>query len=157
MIITNEEALRVKCEDVTLEEVNPLIKMLQDELDIANKLGRGGVGLAAPQIGIAKKIAIVRVSNLIINLINCNIEKGFDEAKFVQERCLSFPGRTEDTLRYQEVYITNNLMYPHSFVVTGLIAVICQHEIDHFNGKLFFDKIVNKSDIISKIKDKHGK
>jgi peptide deformylase len=145
MIITNDEnILRKKCEDVTEEEVDSLIETLQIELDNANKLGRGGIGLAAPQIGIHKNIAIIRLGNISLNLVNCKIEKGFDEAKFVQEGCLSFPGRSEDTIRYREVYITNNLVYPHSFVATGLIAVICQHEIDHLNGKLFMDRIFPK-------------
>jgi len=143
MIITNDEnILRAPCEDVTEEDAADLISKLDFELKEANRLGRGGIGLAAPQIGISKKAAIIRFSGIDINLINCNVEKGFDKAKFLQEGCLSFPGRVEDTLRYQEVYITNNLVYPHSFIATGIVAVICQHEIDHLNGKLFMDNAI---------------
>jgi peptide deformylase len=141
MIITNNEAaLRVKCEDVSENEVGTLIENLENELTNANRLGKGGIGLAAPQIGIAKSIAIVRLGNISINLVNCKIEKGFDKIHFSQEGCLSFPGRLVNTLRYQEVYVTNNLVFPHSFIATGLIAVICQHEIDHLNETLFLDK-----------------
>ncbi len=140
MIITNDEnILRAPCEDVTEDEAVDLISKLDFELKEANRLGRGGVGLAAPQIGISKKVAIIRFSGIDIDLVNCKIEKGFDKAKFLQEGCLSFPGRVENTLRYQEVYVTNNLVYPHSFIATGFVAVICQHEIDHLNGKLFMD------------------
>lgn len=148
MIITNnEEALRVKCEEVLPEEVCSLIATLEAELNYANRLGKGGIGLAAPQIGIAKNIAIVRldkVHGLNIDLINCKIESGYDSALFTQEGCLSFPGRVEDTSRFQEVYITNNLVYPYSFVATGLLAVVCQHEIDHLNSTLFMDRMAPK-------------
>lgn len=143
MIITNNEAaLRVKCEDVLPNEVGYLLDLLSSELDYANKLGKGGIGLAAPQIGINKNIAIIRfnkIQNLELNLVNCKIEKGFDPITFRQEGCLSFPGRLEDTVRFQEIYVTNNLVQPYSFIATGLLSVVCQHEIDHLNNKLFFD------------------
>lgn len=156
MIITNnEEALRVFCEEVKPEEVGPLIATLEAELDHANRLGKGGIGLAAPQIGIAKNIAIVRLdkaSGLSVDLVNAKLEKGYDPAPFMQEGCLSFPGRLEDTIRYQEVYITNNLVYPHSFVATGLMAIVCQHEIDHLTSTLFMDRKMPKQETIIKKK-----
>ncbi len=145
MIITNnEEALRVKCEDVSIEEAKTIIDQLESELRESGRLGRPGIGLAAPQIGIAKNVAIVRLEDVKIDLVNCKIEKGYDPAIFKSEGCLSFPGRNEDTIRFQEVYITNNLTYPHSFVVTGLSAVVCQHEIGHWNSDLFIDHVKPK-------------
>lgn len=157
MIITNnEEALRVKCEDVLPEEVGVLISALENELDRANRLGKGGIGLAAPQIGIAKNIAIVRLDvahGLSLDLINSKIVQGYDPTVFRQEGCLSFPGRVEDTVRFQEVHISNNLIYPNSFVVTGLMAVVCQHEIDHLNSVLFIDhKLQTITPVMSKKK-----
>jgi peptide deformylase len=134
IIINDESALRVDCEDVKEHEVSELIEILQAQL-----VGTDGVGLAAPQIGLAKKIAIVRTPNVNINLVNAKIEKAFDKKRFEQEGCLSFPNKTENTLRYQEVYITNNLVYPHNFIATGMSAIICQHEIDHLNKILFMD------------------
>jgi len=156
MIITNnEDALRVQCEDVLPEEVTDLIATLEAELSAANRLGKDGIGLAAPQIGIAKNIAIVRLGKgADLNLINCKLEKGFDPTLFREEGCLSFPGRVEDTIRFQEIHITNNLVYPHSFVATGLMAVVCQHELDHLNSTLFMDRkapkqvpIINKKKV----------
>jgi peptide deformylase len=147
MIITNnEELLRVKCDEVLPEEVGVLIETLEKELDYANRLGKAGIGLAAPQIGIAKKISIVRLGNVKFDLINAKIEKGFDSTLFQEEGCLSFPGRVEDTIRFQEVYITDNLISPNRFVATGLLAVVCQHEIDHTNSTLFMDRIPPKSE-----------
>jgi len=145
MIISDNEAiLRIKCEDVLINEIGSLIDTLCLELNYANKLGKSGVGLAASQIGIAKNIAIIRYSNIELNLINCKIKKGFDSDIYRQEGCLSFPGRIEDTYRFQEIYIVNNLIYPNNFIVTGFLSVICQHEIDHLNGVLFFDRKVEK-------------
>jgi peptide deformylase len=149
MIITNnEEALRIKCEDVLAEEVGPLIEILEKELDRANYYGRGGIGLAAPQIGIAKNIAIIRLDKnrgYDLNLVNAKLTKGFDPIIFRQEGCLSFPGRVEDTNRFQEVYITDNLVAPNNLIVTGLMAIVCQHEIDHLNGVIFTDHIIKKA------------
>jgi peptide deformylase len=141
MIITNnEQALRVFCQPVLPEEVAGLVETLEKELNYANKLGANGIGLAAPQIGIAKDISIIRLPKLTLNLINAKLEKVYDSAMFKDEGCLSYPGRLENTMRYQEVYITNNLEYPHSFVATGFNAVVIQHELDHLNQTLFFDR-----------------
>lgn len=151
MIITNnEELLRVKCEDVSLDEYYSLISTLENELSYYNKFGTEGIGLAAPQIGIHKNIAIVRMKNLSINLINCKIESEFDPLTFRQEGCLSFPGRVEDTKRFQEIYVTNNLCYPYSFIATGLVSVVIQHELDHLNSILFIDRIEKKIAISNK-------
>lgn len=152
IIINNEEALRVKCEDVLPNEIGPLLDKLKDELSYANRLGKGGIGLAAPQIGIAKNIAIVRLGNLSVDLVNAKLEKGYDASIFRQEGCLSFPGRLEDTTRFQEVYITNNLVYPHTFIASGLLAVVCQHELDHLNSYLFMDHKIIKQPITVKNK-----
>jgi peptide deformylase len=145
MIITNnEELLRVKCEDVLPEEVGTLIATLEKELEYANRLGKNGIGLAAPQIGIAKRISIVRMGNVKFDLVNARIEAGYDPTLFREEGCLSFPGRVEDTIRYQEVVIADNLISPTHFIATGLLAVVCQHELDHVNSTLFMDRLAPK-------------
>ena len=145
IIINNEEALRVKCSDVLPEEVADLVLALESELEHSAKIGREGIGLAATQIGIAKKIAIVRMPGTSINLVNCNIEKAYDLGMFRDEGCLSFPGKIANTNRYQEIVIADNLVYPHNFIVTGLIAVCCQHEIDHYNEKIFTDYAIKEA------------
>lgn len=148
MIITyNEEALRVKCEEVLPEEVGSLISTLENELAYANKLGKNGIGLAAPQIGIAKNIAIIRLGSTNLDLVNCTLYKGYDPITFTDEGCLSFPGRLETTTRFQEVHIKNNLKEPHEFIATGFLAVACQHELDHLNSKLFMDYKIDKPEI----------
>ncbi len=140
MIITDEQALRVQCSDVLPDEVGPLLDQLERELKHSASIGRPGIGLAAAQIGIAKNMAIVRVDETRrVNLVNCRIVEGYDKDIFEQEGCLSFPGRFEKTMRFQEIHIENNLVAPNQFICTGLLAVVCQHELDHLVGKLLTD------------------
>lgn len=144
MIITDEEALRVKCEPVLPEEVDELRTKLEQGLVWSEQHGRPGVGLACPQIGIAKTMAIVRIDHLKIDLVNAEITKGYDEYEFEGEGCLSFPDRWERTLRYREVLVEGNLIWPHRFVVTEFAAVAVQHELDHLKGVLLPDVALTK-------------
>ena len=148
MIITDESLLRVKCIDVVPNEIATLREALENELRQSEKNGVVGIGLAAPQIGIAKKMAIVRVPQLngrlqSIDLVNCKIAAGYDKAFFEREGCLSFPGREERTLRYQEIHVVDNLIPPYSFIATGLLAVCIQHELDHTLGILLPDVAIS--------------
>jgi len=148
IIKNNEEAIRLNCTDVLPEEFGSIIDTLELELKNSANLGNAGIGLAAPQLGIAKKAAIVRIDNISINLINCDIFEKYDPFIFSGEGCLSFPGRIETTNRFKEIVVKNNLVYPYSFTATGLVSVCCQHEIEHFNNKLFFEnKVVVKQKI----------
>ncbi len=148
MIITDEKLLRVKCEDVLPNEIGPIIDQLEREL----KRSSSGIGLAAPQIGIAKNIAIVRINDKYsINLINCKIKQGFDPEIFEDEGCLSFPGMYVKTLRYNEIYVVENLAEPRQFIATGLPAVVIQHELNHLDGILLPDLAI-KEQIKTKIR-----
>jgi peptide deformylase len=153
MIITNNEtALRIKCEDVLPNEVGELVSLLERELANSARLGRPGIGLAAPQIGVAKNIAIVRINQEYqTDLINCRIEHAYDQQMFKDEGCLSFPGRIENTMRFQEVQVVNNLTYPHGFIATGLMAVVVQHELDHLTGILLPDRALPKAPAKTKL------
>lgn len=145
MIVTDQLALRVKCEDVLPEEVNFLREELENELKRSEENGMPGIGLAAPQIGIAKRMAIVRIpdtkNNKLyhVDLVNCRISAGYDKNFFDNERCLSFPGLEVKTLRYQEIYVIDNMVAPYRFIATGLPAVCIQHELDHLSGILLPD------------------
>ena len=140
MIITNPDLLRPICSPTLLEEVEPIVKKLEIELNKSAKNGFPGVGLAAPQIGIAKSIAIIRVGNIKLNLVNANIIKQYREFEFDGEGCLSFPGLYKKTKRFQEIVVENNLVEPHSFIATDFLAVVIQHEIEHLNQTLLMDK-----------------
>ena len=153
MIITNDEAaLRIPCIDVEANEVGTIVEQLERELSHSTRMGRPGIGLAAPQCAIGKTVAIVRIDDKYkVDLVNCKIEKSYDKMMFRDEGCLSFPDRIENTMRYQEIYVVNNLVWPHSFIATGLMAVVIQHELDHLNGILLPDLAIKQE---TKIKTK---
>lgn len=143
MITTNESLLRVKCEPVKPNEVYGLISLLEEELKQSAINKRPGIGIAAPQIGIHKQAAIIRIDGkLNVNLINCKIENSYDEFLFMNEGCLSFPDLKVNTKRYNEIYVVGNLVYPHSFIATGLLSVAIQHELDHLNGIIMTDRAI---------------
>jgi peptide deformylase len=147
MIITNESLLRVQCELVLPSEVNDLRTKLEEGLAWSARNNRPGVGLACPQIGIAKQMAIIRVEDIKIDLVNAKIIQKYHKFQFDGEGCLSFPGRYESTLRYQEIVIEENLVYPHRFIATGFVAVVIAHEIDHLNSILLPDVAINKQSV----------
>jgi peptide deformylase len=134
MIITDEKLLRVNCLPATLSEAKHIIGLLEVELGKVK-----GIGLAAPQIGIAKTVAIVRTKDISVNLVNCKIDKRFEEFEFTGEGCLSFPGIFLKTKRFRQVVVIDNLVEPYNFLVTGLSAVAVDHEMDHWNGRLLPD------------------
>ncbi len=145
-IAKDSEFLRTKCEDVASnEEASAIIAQLEEELKHSEALGRPGTGLAAVQIGIPKHAAIIRINEqLKVDLINCRITQGYDQKIFHDEGCLSIPGESFDTKRYEEIVVAGNLLPPHSFVATGLFAVAVQHELDHCNGILVADIAIPK-------------
>ena len=146
MIITDEKLLRVKCEDVLPNEVGALIDQLERELKHSAEMGRAGIGLAAPQIGINKNIAIVRINNKYnINLVNCKIAQKFDPEIFEEEGCLSFPGTFVKSLRYKEIYVVENMDDKKEFIAQGLVAVVVQHELDHLNSRLLPDIAIKET------------
>ena len=145
MIITNnEDLLRVECHPVELGEVDNLRKKLEEALVWSASRGFPGVGLACPQIGISKSMAIVRVHGHVLDLINAEIVEKHDEFEFEGEGCLSFPGRYERTLRYREIVVQNNLIFPKSFIANGFVSIVVQHELDHLKKTLLPDVALPK-------------
>lgn len=142
MIISDLALLTKENQIVSLEESSGLIDSLDKELNHSALMGRPGVGLACPQIGINKKAAIIRIGNTKLNLINAVIEHKYSPFVFKGEGCLSFINEVMDTTRYQEIHVTGNLVEPHAFVASGFIAVVIQHELDHLDGITFHQRAV---------------
>ncbi|HHX01787.1 MAG TPA: peptide deformylase [Firmicutes bacterium] len=107
-----------------------------------------GVGLAAPQVGVSRKIAVIDVGEGPIALINPKIVSGSDEDIDV-EGCLSIPGKQAYVKRLAQVKVEalNEKGKPVQIEAEGLLARALQHEIDHLNGILFTD-LVDEKDII---------
>ncbi len=135
-----DEVLRKKSKkvDEINERVLVLLKDMQDTMYAAD-----GVGLAAPQVGILKRIAVVDVGQGPINLINPEIIHS--EGEYLDEEgCLSIPGEQGKVLRPEKVKVRaiNEKGEEFELEGEGLLARALCHEIDHLDGVLFVDKLV---------------
>lgn len=101
-----------------------------------------GVGLAAVQVGILKRIVVIDIGDGPIELINPEITLADGEQR-AQEGCLSLPGRYETTIRPQHVQVKGQDRHGKWHVYTGddLKARAFCHEIDHLDGVLFIDRL----------------
>ncbi|QIZ67279.1 peptide deformylase [Geobacillus subterraneus] len=113
-------------------------------------LAADGVGLAAPQVGIAKQVAVVDVGDEHgrIELINPVIVEARGEQVDV-EGCLSFPGLFGEVPRaeYVKVRAQNRRGRLFTLSATGFLARALQHEIDHLHGVLFTSKVIRYCDL----------
>ena len=134
MIITNMKELRAECKDVSLFEAQDIIIKLEDELSKS----KTGVGLAAPQIGIQKRVCIIRCRNFKIDLVNPIIIKKYDLFEFYNEGCLSFKNDLINTKRFNEIVMQDSF-HPAGIIFTGVESVIVQHEIGHLYGEIMYD------------------
>lgn len=114
--------------------------LIDDMIDTMNNAN--GVGLAAPQVGILKRIVVIDIGQGPIILVNPEIIET-DGAVNEMEGCLSIPGKEGNVIRPQYVKVKaqdrngNNIMMEGE----GLLARAFCHEIDHLNGILYIDKI----------------
>lgn len=136
MILTDREDLRRLNEPATAEEAVAIIGRLEEELRASP---RAGIGLAAPQIGIHKRVAIIRTHDHSVDLVNPVI---LDRERAIMVRgegCLSLPGVSANTWRFDEILVACD-NHPAGLAATGLEAVAMQHEIDHLDGILMVDR-----------------
>ncbi len=100
-----------------------------------------GVGLAAPQVGISKRIIVVDVGDGLLQLVNpvISVKDGIQEGP---EGCLSVPGLNGVVVRANHVVVTaqNEYGQPVTIDAEGFKARALQHEIDHLEGILYTDK-----------------
>ena len=101
-----------------------------------------GVGLAAPQVGLLRRICIVDVGDGLIELINPVITEKSGSQKG-SEGCLSVPGRFEEVERPMKVTVKAQNRNGENIEIKaeGFLARAFCHEIDHLDGKLFIDRI----------------
>lgn len=118
--------------------------LIDDMLETMHKFN--GVGLAAVQVGILKRVVVIHIdyeNEEPLILINPEIikQKG---AQTVEEGCLSFPNKFAKIVRPEEVTIEALDRNGEKIKLTGkgLLAQAISHEIDHLNGEVFIDKIL---------------
>lgn len=132
--------LRKKSEEVR-EITEEIKKLTQDLKEIM--LVNQGIGLAAPQVGILKRIIVVQFSQKPQVFFNPKIIKKSRETLIEEEGCLSFPGLFLKIKRAKEVEVEflNENGEKIRIKTEGLLARIFQHEIDHLNGILLIDHV----------------
>lgn len=164
--IYGQPVLRKVAEDVTPEypELKTLIANMFETLDASN-----GVGLAAPQIGLAIRVVVIDLDVLSEEFpeykgfrkafINAHILEYDDESEKAssEEGCLSIPGISEKVTRPTCIHVKylDEEMQEHDEWVEGYLARVMQHEFDHLEGTMFIDRLspLRKNMIAGKLKN----
>jgi len=133
-----DDILRKKSRIV--DEINPRVLLLIKDMKETMYHSKG-VGLAAPQVGILKRIAVIDVGNGPITIINPEIVE-IQGSHIANEGCLSIPGTQKNVERPKKVTVKALNENGEEIIVVGedLLARALCHEIDHLDGVLFIDK-----------------
>ena len=134
-----EDCLRCVCKEVT--EITPrILELIEDLKD--TMYDADGVGLAAPQVGVRKRIAVVDVGEGPVVLINPEVVYTEGE-QTGNEGCLSVPGKCGQVTRPMKVRVkTRNLDFEWEEIEgEELFARAMLHEMDHLDGILYIDKV----------------
>lgn len=132
--------LRENCAEVTKfdEELHKILDDLYDTMQKAD-----GIGLAAPQIGVLKRVVVIDVGKGRIELVNPVVTVLWGK-QFEPEGCLSYPKKRGIVQRPKHVHIKafNRFGKPVKYRGRDLLARAFCHEIDHLNGILYEDKVI---------------
>ena len=138
IVKVGDDILRKRCRPV--EEITPKIHRLLDDMAETMRAAQG-VGLAAPQVGILRRIVVIEVEEgNLIELINPKIIAYAGEQEGT-EGCLSVPNKWGTVKRPMHVTVRALNRYGEEFEITGsefLARAFC-HELDHLDGKLYID------------------
>ncbi len=135
-----DPVLRERAEPV--DEITDEIRRLADEM-VETLTLRVGYGLAAPQVGVRKRLIVVDVDEHFYVLANPEIVQASEETELGVEGCLSLPGVEAEVERAKRVVVRGLAMSgePVTVEAEGLLARVFQHEIDHLDGVLFIDRL----------------
>lgn len=141
IITEGDEVLRKKSREVT--DINDRVRIIVDDM-IETMRAEQGVGLAAPQVGILRRIVVIELDDVLYPLINPVITETQGE-QYEEEACLSVPGLMGRVKRPQYVKIKGSSPegLPVEYEGEGLLAVAFCHECDHLDGILYTDKADN--------------
>lgn len=140
--LEKDEILRKKSREVDIID-DKIQTLIDDMIDTMYKYN--GVGLAAVQVGILKKVIVIDIDdgNGVITLINPKITKIKGEQE-VEEGCLSFPNQYAKMIRPKEVTVEALDRSGKKITIKAkdLLAQAIAHECDHLDGVVFIDKII---------------
>lgn len=137
--IMGDDVLRKKCREV--KELKERDRVLIDDM-FDTMYEENGVGLAAPQVGVLKRIVVIDIGDEPMVFINPVILETSGE-QTGDEGCLSLPGKSGVVTRpdYVKVKALNEEMEEFELEATGLLARAVCHECDHLDGILYVDKV----------------
>jgi peptide deformylase len=146
ILIEPDPMLRKVAKKVTALELKmPLTQQLIDDM-FATMRDAPGIGLAAPQVGVGKRIIVVHLNEEEppYAVINPMVSEFEGEVEAV-EGCLSIPGKVGDVKRAESCTVTGLDRSGKKFTLRaeGLLARCFQHEVDHLDGVLILDKATN--------------
>ena len=137
--IQGDAILEKKCREIT--EMTPRIKeLIEDMLD--TMYDANGVGLAGPQVGVLKRIAVIDIGEGPVVLINPVIEQA-DGEQTGDEGCLSLPGKAGQVTRPNHVVVRALNENMEEYIIEGeeLMARVLCHEIDHLDGHMYTELV----------------
>ena len=154
-----DKVLRQKAKRIS--KVDDSIRDLAKEM-LQTMYSSYGIGLAAPQVGINKRLIVVDTDpenpeNEAFVLINPEIKKFGKEMCGFEEGCLSIPGVNFDVQRPDEIEVSyrDEMGKPKRMKASGLLSRVIQHEIDHLDGVMFVDRVDNQIALDEQLKE-HG-
>ncbi len=146
IVLLGDPRLRLKG-----EPVDSFGKYLHELLDDLTETMRHapGVGLAAPQIGVALQACVVEVEGQLHELVNPAIVRASGDDRDI-EGCLSIPGYAAYITRRERVWVVaqNRVGRKIKVAGAGFLARAMQHEIDHLHGKLYIDYLESMDELI---------
>ena len=139
--VLRERTKRVSRYDASLHRL--LDEMLETMRDAP------GVGLAANQIGVPLRVAVVEIEGNVTELVNPEVVRSSGE-QLDWEGCLSIPGYVAEVTRHEKVTVKARDRHGKEFRVRGteLLSRALQHEIDHLNGTLYIDHIGSIDELV---------
>lgn len=148
--------LRQVSTDFTVEEIlsQQTHQLLEDLFD--TMISEGGIGIAAPQIGISKSVALIKLDKSnpryniehdieLLKIFNPKITILDDTLQTFFEGCLSVPGLRGEVSRPRSIKIDylDELAQAKSIIANDFLATVFQHELDHLIGKLYVDRMTD--------------
>ena len=141
---------RLRQQSLPVENIDDKLRKLAEDMHETMEVERG-VGLAAPQVGILQRLVVMHIpaeydeddpEERWLTLVNPEVIKAGGN-EIALEGCLSFPDLTGEVPRYKWVNVRGLDIdgQPLRFRARATLARVIQHEIDHLNGVLFFDRM----------------
>jgi peptide deformylase len=170
VVTVGDPVLRQRAREISLGELRaPATQRLIDDM-IETKRDHAGAGIAANQVGLPVRIAVVEIEEdnprypykppfPLTVIVNPELEPLGGETVLINEGCLSVPDLRGDVPRYVGVRVRSldRAGEPQEHVVRGLTAGTFQHEIDHLDGILFLDRADSRSFATWEQWQRHGR